>query len=155
MSHTSCSTTWAVTTHPFTPSLTDLVSSSSLEYTPLGVLMLLFAHPTHPPTLFFHPSICLLLVQGDRGHLAELLSKQAFRMDAISFAATAKRHASVAFFDHFVVTSCQLGVVVILKDNLDANRHTTVNERSAVNSMLVLNKIRTVRSCCLSCVVLQ
>ena len=68
-------------------------------------------------------------------------------MDAISFAATAKRHASTAYFDSFVLQSCQLGVVAKLKANLDANRHTTVNERAAVNSMLVLNKIRTVRSC--------
>ena len=86
------------------------------------------------------------MVQGDRGHLAELLSKQAFRMDAISFTASVKRHSSIAYFDNFVLTSCQLGVVAKLKANLDANRHTTVNERSAVNSMLVLNKIQTVRS---------
>lgn len=93
-------------------------------------------------------------LQGDRGHLAELLSKQAFRMDAISFTAIPKRYASVSAFDQFVVT-CHLGVVSKLKASLDANRHTTVNERAAVNSMLVLNKIRMVRSSWVSCVVLQ
>ena len=131
MSHISASTTYFVTMYPFTH-CSHLLARSLTQ------------SPVHLPV---HGFISLLLVQGDRGHLAELLSKQAFRMDAISFTATVKRHASISYFDNFVLTSSQLGVVASLKANLDANRHTTVNERAAVNSMLVLNKIRMVGSC--------
>lgn len=81
-------------------------------------------------------------MQLDQAHLAGLLAKQAFRIDAKSYAGPI-RHLSASRYGEFA-SSCQIGIVGRLKANLDANKHTTVNERAAVNSMLVLNKIRTV-----------
>lgn len=69
-------------------------------------------------------------------------------MDARSYTSvgSAQRYVAPPLFTSFVLAN-QTGIVAELKTNLDANRHTTVNERAAVNSMLVLNKIRTVSSC--------
>lgn len=85
----------------------------------------------------------MLVVQLDQARLGGLLAKQAFRMDARTYAAPTIRHASASLFADFA-KSCNATVVDKLKANLKANQYTTVNERAAVNSMLVLNKIRTV-----------
>lgn len=85
----------------------------------------------------------MVFVQLKPDQLGGLLAKQAFRMDARTYAAPIKSHASASTFANFA-KSCNATVVDKLKVNLKANQYTTVNERAAVNSMLVLNKIRTV-----------
>ena len=85
----------------------------------------------------------MLLVQLKPDQLGGILAKQGFRSDAKTYGAPTKKYASQSGFNNFAKI-CNATMVDKLKANLRANQHTTVNERAAVNSMLVLNKIRTV-----------
>ena len=84
-------------------------------------------------------------MQLDQRNQASLLAKAAFRMDAKSYNATPAnvKFASGPQYAQFA-QSTNYGISVKLLANFKANSQTSVNEHVAVNSMLVLNKIRTV-----------
>ena len=94
--------------------------------------------------------LCVFLLQLDQKNQPSLLAKQAFRMDARSYnAPTGAKHASADKFTSFALSS-NVGISGKLLANLKANSRTMVNERAAVNSMLVLNKIQSVSCACSS-----